>query len=211
MKFVWYLLHNSTGAFCVWIKTLSNDFSISSWAHIRQNPTPVSERLFHRQVIEQRLCVPFAPSFIVLDCQPSLPSQMQWHYLWYSTRLLPAGVSECLTLPYFRPRTMFRNAGFAAHINQGYNKSETHTLSKFRQYVLIIDFGCHWGQDFSIYAWHPPLELFLLFTTMSGLDSRFPPLKVESRLSWWCSRIHKLRQVNSINIPPNLWLLLVIK
>lgn len=115
-------------------------------AHIRQNPTPVSERLFHRQVIEQRLCGSFAPSFIVLDCQPSLPSQMQWHYLWYSTRLLPAGVSECLTLPYFQPRTMFRNAGFAAHINQGYNKSETHTLSKFRQCVLIIDFGCHWGQ-----------------------------------------------------------------
>ena len=46
-------------------------------AHIRQNPTPDSEQLFNTQVIEQRLCVSFAPSFIVLDSQPSLPSQMQ--------------------------------------------------------------------------------------------------------------------------------------
>lgn len=174
-------------------------------AHIRQNPTPVSERLFHRQVIEQRLCVSFAPSFIVLDCQPSLPSQMQWHYLWYSTRLLPAGVSECLTLPYFQPRTMFRNAGFAAHINQGYNKSETHTLSKFRQCVLIVDFGCHWGQRTFLFT--PGILLWSFFFFLRPC----PPLKVEFRFSWWCSRIHKLRQVNSINIPPILWLSLVIK
>lgn len=78
---------------------------------------------------------------------------------------------------------MFRNAGFAAHINQGYNKSETHTLSKFRQCVLIIDFGCHWGLRTFLFT--PGVLLwsfFFFFTTMSGLDSRFPPLKVESRL-----------------------------
>ena len=46
-------------------------------AHIRQNPISVSERLFHTQVIEKRLCVSLAPWFIVLDCQPRLPSQMQ--------------------------------------------------------------------------------------------------------------------------------------
>ena len=27
MKFVWYSLHNSSGAFCVLVKVLSNDFS----------------------------------------------------------------------------------------------------------------------------------------------------------------------------------------
>ena len=27
MKFAWYLLHNSLGAFCAWVKALSNDFS----------------------------------------------------------------------------------------------------------------------------------------------------------------------------------------